>query len=227
MQSTEPQSTDRGTGRRGSAWFGIVAAVLYVAGVMLMLAPTPNDKHHKSPTKYAADYEKFFADGDKRTIVIIGVYVIILATIAFVVFGSHLRDRLAAAGATGAGRLTFAGAILFAALTMVGALAFAWIPASITFGNGPVPRGEINYLAPQLAFGFLLVGGMAGAALTLCVSGVAGARSKALPAWLGWAGLVVGIIVFAIGSWFMPVLLFVLWTIAASIVCLRRPYAVS
>ena len=221
------ESNERGTGSRGSAWFGIVAAVLYVAGVMLMFAPTPNDKHRKSPTKYAADYQRFFADGDKRAMVIFGVYVVILATIAFVVFGSHLRDRLAAAGAARAGRLTFAGAILFAALTMVGALAFAWIPGSIAFGNGPVPTGEINYLAPQLAYGFLLVGGMAGAALTLCVGGVAGARTKALPAWLGWAGLVIGVIVFVIGSWFMPVLLFVLWTIVAAIVCLRRPFAVS
>ena len=60
------QSTEREPAGRASAWFGIVAAVLYVVGVMLMLGPTPSYKHHKSPTKYTADYQKFFADGDKR-----------------------------------------------------------------------------------------------------------------------------------------------------------------
>ena len=107
---------------------------------------------------------------------------------------------------------------------MVGALAYTWMPGAMsTFGNVPVPKGELAYLAPQLAFGFLLVGGMAAAALMLIAGGAAAARTQALPKWLGWAGVVIGVIVFLTGAFFIPVLLFVLWVLVAAIVCLRRP----
>ncbi len=164
-----------------------------------MFAGSPDDKHHKDPVKFAADYTKYFDDSGKRTAAIVGAYLVMLACIAMVVFALHLRDRLAASGAPGAGRLTFAGSILFAALTMVGALAYAWVPGAVAFGNVPVPKGELAYLAPQLAFGFLLVGGMAAAALMLIAGGAAAARTQALPKWLGWAGVVVGVIVFLTG----------------------------
>jgi type VI protein secretion system component VasF len=50
-------------------------------------------------------------------------------------------------------------------------------------------------------------------------------RARALPPWLGWAAVVVGVVVFFLGLFFMPMLLLVLWAIVASIVCLRRPIA--
>ena len=63
------------------------------------------------------------------------------------------------------------------------------------------------------------------AALMLVATGVGANRTAALPKWLGWAAIVVGVVVAAIGAFFMPMVLLVLWMLIAGIVCLRRPFA--
>jgi len=208
---------------RATAWGGIVFAVLYVGGIMLMLGPTPDDTNRDRPTKFADEWYRVFSDSGKRTQMILGAYVVIVASIALIIFGSQLRDRLAARGAAGSGRLTFAGSILFGALTTAGAIAMAWIPATKSLGDTALPRGEIVYLAPQLAFGLLLIGGGAGAALMLVSAGIGSIRTDALPTWLGWAAIVIGVIVFALGALFLPMVLLVLWVLVAATVVLRRP----
>jgi hypothetical protein len=210
---------------RATAWGGIVFAVLYVAGVVMAIAGTPGNDNNDNPTKFAADWSKYYADSGHRTVALIGVYALAIACLAVVVFGLHLRDRLADAGAPTAGRLTFAASIMLATLTFVGALAIAWIPGGIAFGDAPVPKGELAYYGAQLGFAMLLVGGGMCAALMLVATGVGSNRTAALPTWLGWAAIVVGVVVGAIGSFFMPMILLVLWMLIAGIVCLRRPFA--
>jgi len=210
---------------RATAWGGIVFAVLYVAGVVTSFAGTPDNTNHDHPVKYAADWAKYYADSGNRTTAIIGAYALALACLAVVVFGLHLRDRLADAGAPTAARLAFAGSIMLATVTMVAALAMAWIPGAVAFGDVPAPTGELAYFGSQLAFGLLLVGGGMCAALMLVATGVGANRTAALPKWLGWAAIVVGVVVAAIGAFFMPMVLLVLWMLIAGIVCLRRPFA--
>jgi len=221
MEATVQRSPSRAT-----AWGGVVFAVLYFVGVTMMLGPTPNDTHKDQPVKYAADWHRVFADSGNRTQLILGAYVLAGACIAIVVFGSHLRDRLAAAGAATSGRLAIAGSIMFATITLVGAAAVAWIPAAKSFGSTPIAKGELVYLAPQLGFAALLFGGGTTAALMLVAAGIGSARTRALPAWLGWVGAVVGVLVFLLGAFFLPMLLLVLWVLIAAIVSLRRPVAV-
>lgn len=139
------------------------------------------------------------------------------------VFGSSLRDRLAAASAPTSGRLAFAGSIMFGTVTLVGMVAMAWMPAAKAFGDAPVAKGELAYLAPQLGFALLLLGGGVTAAFMLLAAGVGSARSRALPPWLGWAGVVVGVLVFVFGAFLMPMLLLALWVLIAAIVSLRTP----
>jgi hypothetical protein len=217
-------STTQRPPSRATAWGGIVFAVLYVAGVVMMLGPTPNDAHKNQPAKFAADWNRMFADSGNRTQMILGAYVLAAACVAVVVFGSSLRDRLAGAGAATSGRLAFAGSIMFATITLAGAAAIAWIPGAKAFGDAPIPKGELAYLAPQLGFGALLLGGGATAGLMLVAAGIGSARTRALPAWLGWAGVVVGVLIFLFGAFFMPMLLLVLWVLIAAIVSLRRPF---
>jgi len=218
----EPSGTSGATSRK-TAWAGIVFAVLYFAGVTMMLGPTPGDEHNDQPVKYAADWSRVFADSGKRTQMLLGAYVLALACIAIVVFGSSLRDRLAGAGAATTGRLAFAGSIMFATITLVGATAIAWIPGAKAFGSAPVAKGELAYLAPQLGFALLLLGGGATAGFMLVAAGVGSARSRAFPAWLGWAGVVIGVLVFLFGVFFMPMVLLLVWVLIAAIVSLRRP----
>lgn len=68
----------------------------------------------------------------------------------------------------------------------------------------------------------LLLGGGAAAALLLVSAGWAATRSGTLPTWLGWAGVVIGVLLFPLGVFFLPMALLVLWVLVTSIVLLRR-----
>ena len=221
METTQAPVTPRPRG-----WAGIVFAVLYVAGMIVISGSPENadDKPFKdNPTKLAALWRAYYNDSGHRHAIVIGAFLIIAAAIAFVVFGNDLRELLTSYGARTTGGLAFAGTIIFATVTPVGAIALAWIPGSKTFGDSPVPTGELNYMASQLGYGIMLLPGGAAAALTLVAGGFGGARSRALPAWLGWIGVVIGVALFFIAAFFVPLVLLVLWVLITSIVMLRRP----
>jgi hypothetical protein len=219
----EPTTSNRGS-RGRAAWAGVAFAVLYVAGMILSNASPSNlDDVNDNPTKLAAAWRRYYSDSGHRWTILIGAWILTAAALALIVFGSALRDRLAGTGAPGAGRLALAGSILFGAVTLAGAVGLAWIPGAKQLGTVAVPTGELNYLSSQLGFGILLLGGGAAAALLLVTAGAAGARSGALPGWLGWAGAVIGVLLFFFAVTFVPMALLVLWVLIASIVMLRRP----
>ena len=210
--------------KRSGPWAGIVFAVLYVLGI-LMAASSPDitDKVKRSPALSEAAWHKYYADSGHRTVIIIGAFVLAAAMLALMIFVSFLQDRLANDGApTVTSRLVFAGALLFAAVTLAGAAALAWLPGAKAFGDSPLPAGSINYLASQLAFGLLLLGGGAAAALLLVSAGWAATRTGTLPKWLGWAGIVTGVLLFFLSAFFLPMALLVLWVLVTSVVLLRH-----
>jgi hypothetical protein len=211
--------------RRSAAWAGIVFAVLYVVG-MLMVTGGPNSrsKRKRSPAQAEAVWHTYYADSGHRVGIVIGAFVLAAAVLALVIFATFLRDRLAGDGAPATlSGLVFAGAVLFAAVTLAGVAALAWIPGAKQFGDSPLPVGSINYLASQLGFGSLLLGGGAAAALLLVSAGWAATRSGTLPTWLGWAGIVIGVVLFFLAVFFVTMALLVLWVLVTSIVLLRRP----
>ena len=216
---TTPVTT---TARRQMSWAGIIFAVLYVVGVLMASSQPDTDDINDNPLRLTRAYRDYYSDSGHRTTIIIGAFVLLAATLSFVVFASEVRNRLADAGAANTGRLAFAGSIIFAAVTAAGAIALAWIPGTKEFGDFAVPVGDINYMASQLGFGLLLLAGGAAAALTLVSSGLGAARRDALPKWLAWAGVVIGILVFFIGGLFIPMVLFVLWVLVTAIVMRTR-----
>jgi hypothetical protein len=195
-----------------------VAGVLMVGG-----QPKTTNAMKHSPAAAEAAWHKYYADSGHRAVILIGAFVVAAAVLALVVFASSLRERLTDAGAAApTSRLVFGGAVLFAAVTMAGAAALAWIPGAKTFGDSPLPVGSITYLASQLGIATLLLGGGAAAALLLVSAGWTATRCGALPKWLGWAGVVIGVLVFFLSVFFLPMALVPLWVLVASIAMLRR-----
>ena len=158
MTTSEVQTT-----RRGKGWAGIVFVVLYVVGLLMLGGAAPDNADKKpfkdNPVKLSALWRAYYNDSGHRWMIIIAVYIVLAATIAFVVFGNDLRERLEASGARTTAVLVLAGAIIFAVATAIGALALGWIPGSKQLGGAPVPHGELNYLSSQLGYGILLVPG--------------------------------------------------------------------
>jgi hypothetical protein len=107
--------------------------------------------------------------------------------------------------------VSFGGAVLFAAGGGVAAgtsLALADHPGRLT----PAAAQTLNVLGrdlPMILF--------AGAGILMLAAGIAIVRSRLLPAWLGWAGIVLGVVgVLPVG--FVAVLAAAAWTLAASVV---------
>jgi len=107
--------------------------------------------------------------------------------------------------------ISFGGAVLFAAGGGVVA------GAQLALGDSPTKMDPaaaqaLNVLARDLPM-ILFVGG----GVLLFAAGLAIIKSRSLPAWLGWAGIVLGVVaVLPLG--FIAVIGVALWTLATSIV---------
>jgi hypothetical protein len=137
-------------------------------------------------------------------------------TVLFLFFLGVLRTTLHAAegGAARLSSVAFAGGIVLA----VGMLSFA----GFTFALGDAA----DHLTPQAAqalnalnsdFFFPLAAGLG---TLMIATGVCSVRTGALPAWLGWIAILIGIAAITPAGFF-GFLAFGLWTIAASIVMWR------
>src|SRR3954465_2350116 len=120
MEAANDSITGRPTG-----WAGIAFGVLRVVGLLMLGGAAPDhadDKPFKdNPAKLTALWRAYYNDSGHRTTIVIAVFLIIAAALAFVVFGNDLRERLASYGAPTTGGLAFAGAIIFAPPTPLGA----------------------------------------------------------------------------------------------------------
>jgi hypothetical protein len=222
MSADTPSTTAAGSPPGGAhfwerlgAMAGILFAVLLVVGFVLR-TNSPNYSDSQA-------WSGFYHDRGHRTQQIIGGYLLALAAFAFLWFQTEvvrrLRVRTAERGILPL--LVFGSGLLFVALLLVAATAMISVPAGTTFGSAPVPSADFGIQFEQLGFGLLLFAGMLAAALFVALASVAGMRTGVLPRWLGWVGVVIGIVLL-LGPVFFPAILLVLWAVTAGIVLLVR-----
>ena len=140
-----------------------------------------------------------------------------LGAVFFVFFSTNVAGllRRAQGDAGGSSALSFAGGILFA----VGALIFAGF--AFTLGDtvddiGPASIQTLHVLGNDMFFPVA-----AGTAIFLIGSGIAAVKTGALPAWLGWVAIVIGIVAVTPLGFFSLMALGV-WTIIVSILLAMR-----
>ena len=138
-------------------------------------------------------------------------FLLAYAVIFGLFFGAALRSHLRARSKSdGLIALGFAGMIVFAiGTTTLAALDYAAAdnPTKIT----PAAEQALNVLANDVFFAFLI-----GLGVFLLGNGIAIARTKALPRWLGWIAIVGAIVAVTPAGWFV---LFGLlgWTLVVSV----------
>ena len=94
-------------------------------------------------------------------------------------------------------------------------------------------RADLDATGASILFGLsngIFVVSWSAIAAFLAASGLAALSTRALPPWLGWPAVVIGIGLFLAGAaplsaiWFFPYFLFLVWVLATSVVLLmRRP----
>lgn len=194
--------------RPGGRWWpvaGVVSALLFTVTVALIgdTGETAADTARTLPQHEQALFAAFVTGT--------------LSMIALLVFFAWLNEviRVAAPQQTVLARLSLAAAIAMAAL----------LPGSLAILEGIAQAGKDTALSPAVAsfannaqFLFLAAGVMFGGVAVFCAM-FALKGTQAVPSWLCWSGMVVGVL--ALGAiFFVPILLFFLWLLIAGIVLL-------
>jgi hypothetical protein len=202
---------------RWAAAAGIVFVVLFVAGFVVFGGPSTNAK-----------WAGWYSDGGHRASAIVGAYLSAFAILAFLWFVAGLRHRLTQAGASQALLgLASAAAVVFAVLALASIAARANIPGGKEFGNEALPSGrDLPEQLNGLGFALLLLPGALALSVFTGTVTAACRQVAALPGWLTVAGYVVAVALLA-GVLFFPVVLFLLWTLIASIVLIRHGRAAT
>lgn len=153
----------------------------------------------------------------------VGAWLVGLSAAALLWFAGSLRSALhRAEDATGPlSGVAFGAAVIVALMLMLGAVftmvAFQLV---VTLDDPPAARAFLA-VSPEIFHGTALP-----LALFVGASSLVAVRTRALPLWLGWAGLVVGVVVASAWVvypiWFFGLHLSLLWVLIGSISLIRR-----
>ncbi len=190
---------------------GIAFVVLLIVGLVVVSGNTPSIDD--SASKIASYY------GDHQAKETLAVIVVAISAVALAIFAVTLRNFLRDGGADGTVWATlalFGGVVAVAGLFFAGAVHLALVnggdkhisPAAMVAVNALDSEALLAFLVP---LGIMLIGA-AGATLS---------GGGALPKWMGWVALVIGIVFFT-PAFFVSVLLMFIWIIVASILMYRR-----
>jgi hypothetical protein len=194
---------------------GVAFALLLFFGATQMFSSTP-DTSDKSADVVSRLWADWVTDSGHRSSTIVGSFLCMLAAIALIWFASALRTRVA----PGSGPL-MGFAVLAAAGVGVGIVGPLALTGGHAFGNDPVPvNGDVIWFTYSITFPALLV--MFGLAIAAFIATVCVTGRGVLPMWLivfGWIAAVAA--VFSVE--FLPVILVLLWFVAAGIYGAVRP----
>lgn len=200
---------------RWSPMAGLVYAVLYVVGLLLIVGEGIDEKSD-------AGIASYYADSGNRTGDIVGLFLVAVSLLFFLVFVSVLRERLRAADADGAALSGVAAGsgVAAAALFLAGAAAFSATAMAVNFMDEFAVDANLARLQFALAYAFLSGAVILGCGLVLATSALA-LRTPVLPTWMGWVGLVA--VVLAVAEMFLlPVFVIPAWSLLVGILLAAR-----
>lgn len=195
--------------RRWLALSGVGAALLFAVS-FFSAGGTPNDNAS------AATVVSYYRDhrGGTQVTALLAV----IAAVLLILFAVRLRELLRDDGADGAflANAAFGGAVILAAGTLLDS-AFTFALVRTSHLGFAVPAQTLNVLSSD---DFYIVFG--GIAILLLAAGIATVRRPALPRWLGWVAIMIGIISLAGPFGFVGALLSIIWLFVVAILIFRK-----
>jgi Domain of unknown function (DUF4386) len=187
---------------------GIVYALVFAVGFVLV-------GNGPSVTASGATVVRYYLT--HKTSAIAAVFAIAFASVALVLFASLLRRFLARTNDSGvlssaitAGSAVYATGVLFM--------------ATVTIGLMDAAKHSMNGVAQTLnvlsSDDWVLV--VTGISMTALATGILSLRSRALPRWLGWVSIVLGILAVAGPVGGIAFLLFPVWILVLAAFIIRR-----
>ncbi len=188
---------------------GVLFALLAVGAIVANGEESP--KARAGPVKVLAYYTKHRSEVQTSAILFA------LAFLVLVLFAGALRSYLRrTAAAEGLGSLVLAGAVLMAAGALIGSGVEYGLAHNI-HSLGLEEARTLNFLSDELFLAVLAGGFVFGAC-----AGIAILRGAALPKWLGWVAIVIGIATLIPPSSFPALFAFLVWSIVVAILMYMR-----
>jgi hypothetical protein len=202
--------------QRWTALSGIVFVVLMLVGATFVLDVPKGDA---SPHEIAS----YLTDSGSHTRNIVGAYLWVLGGLAFLGFVAGLRSVLRRAeGDPGTlSNVVFGAGVVFTAVWSVSAAALASVAYAVEFSDARVSNPDLVTVLPSLGGLLLLLGGGLAGILLLAATSILIFRTRVLPRWLAWFGIIVAVsLVFDVT--YTNILPLVAWVLGASIVLVTR-----
>lgn len=206
-----------------TAGVGIAFSLLFVLSVLLTTGV---------PGAQATDAQIFayYNSGDQTALVVVGLYVMPFAGIAFLWFIVALRMWAAASLRSLSvlhSNLQLVSGIIFVALFFTGAAATSVLAVSVQFARGPVDPTAARQF-PAFGQSLILFFAMRMAAMFVFTTSAIGRSAGILPRWFGLIGFGVGLLLL-LSATFSPllVLVFPSWVLALSLILLRAARQIS
>ncbi len=196
--------------RRWLALCGVVWPILVVLAFTAVGGDTPDDKAS------AATVVSYYRD--HKTQSMIAAVMVTIGAVLLVLFAARLHEVLRGDGSSNAAisNAAFGGAVILASgLFLLAAVHFALVQAADHRFAGAAQT--INVIDSNDFF--VLIGGIA---ILMLASGIATVRQPALPRWLGWAAIVIGVVALAGPIGFFGAILSVIWMFVVAIMLLVR-----
>jgi hypothetical protein len=217
---SQPEGVERSlrTAATLTAVVGAAHAILFIASFWLLSALPPEDATSE-------EIRSFYSDESSRRVLLVGVYLVPFAGMAFVWFVVALRMWIDASRASRRSllqsNLQLVSGIIYIAMLFAGGAAFAVIGASVEWGGSDVdPAAAREFpVYGQLLFVFALrIGAMF--VITTCSIG---SRARILPRWFALSGYAVGVLLLVSPSFQRGlVLVFPIWLLALSLILIHR-----
>jgi len=140
----------------------------------------------------------------------------VLGATLLVVFAQVVRTRLDVGTGSLAARLISPLGGLVAAAVYAGSALFAAVPVGRFFEGAPDPDPSVyRYLLAAAASVMVIFVSLPAAAFAASVS-VTGLRARTMPRWLGWAGVVLAVLML-LSAFVAPLMVFGLWLLVSGI----------
>ena len=201
-----------------TAWLGVIQGVLLLVSAWL-LSRVPG------PKASDAELVEFYTSEASQVIVVVGLYLMPFAAIAFLWFAVALRMWVARSTVkldVLLSNVQLVSAIVFITLFLAGAAASTVLAVSVEFMEAPLDPATAR-LFPQFGSSLLLVFGMRMAAMFVFTTSRIAGSHRLLPRWFVWAGYVVGLfllLVATLSKWLF--LVFPVWILVLSVLLLLK-----
>jgi hypothetical protein len=173
---------------RLTAAVGALHALLFL-GSSALLANRPG------PHASTADINEYYQSADSRRVILVGLYLMPFAGIAFIWFIVALRTWLEGTASRVNALLSnvqLVVGILYVALFFAAAASTSVLAASVEFSDGDIDP-VVAHQFPQFGSTLLLVFALRMAAMFVLTTSTIARQSRVVPSWFAWSGYAVSL----------------------------------